>query len=382
MPGAHGVPVVMAQPVAPPPQPARQPAATDAKKYRVFAKTIWYTQAALEAGELTNAQVLQAFGTIQIGVNTYRLIEYSIGNELHSEPANPLRSHHKHAYLKYDRKLSIRDARYCELFDLRGRNGRVLHPQIESVGNTTRDKAQVVAYSQKDGDYIASPALMHADPDRYEEDWPEQLNAATSVWEGLNALMTNFPAVYYRDGPRITQMLEKRIGVSDATEFSLDDFTVPRIGAAEMKKLAFVVHGEPGIGKTKFALSHFEHPLLISTIDDLKLISMRTDGLVFDDAVFNNPHSRGLSPEEMTHLLDVEHNRSISARYNDARIPKGMPRIFTTNSRMNDWDHIFPKGRNTAQQGGIDRRYKIHIGWLSGDIRRNPAQRQRVIGGP
>ena len=119
MPGAHGVPVVMAQPVAPPPQPARQPAATDAKKYRVFAKTIWYTQAALEAGELTNAQVLQAFGTIQIGVNTYRLIEYSIGNELHSEPANPLRSHHKHAYLKYDRKLSIRDARYCELFGAR-----------------------------------------------------------------------------------------------------------------------------------------------------------------------------------------------------------------------------------------------------------------------
>ena len=50
MPGAHGVPVVMAQPVAPPPQPARQPAATDAKKYRVFAKTIWYTQAALSRG--------------------------------------------------------------------------------------------------------------------------------------------------------------------------------------------------------------------------------------------------------------------------------------------------------------------------------------------
>lgn len=85
-----------------------------------------------------------------------------------------------------------------------------------------------------------------------------------------------------------------------------------------------ILWGAPGIGKTQFALAHFEKPLLVRTVDDLKRLDDH-DGIVFDDMSFLH-----WPRETQIHLLD-ELDSSIHCRFHDAVIPGNMPRIFTTN---------------------------------------------------
>ena len=149
--GAEGPPraVVVAQLVqVAPVQP--QPDAT----YRLNHKKLHITLAALEVNELTNEQVYAMAQTRGV------LIEWSIGDELHSTPTEPNRPRHKHFFLHYNAPIQHRDARYCQLFDMIGNGGRRLHPHIQGVGPTKKDRAKVIAYTQKYHLYIASPTLM------------------------------------------------------------------------------------------------------------------------------------------------------------------------------------------------------------------------------
>ena len=367
-------PPVMGMPVhplpahgAPAPRARAAPGRENSKAIRIFHQAIWYTQSALYPGELSNEQLLQFART------KGELVKHSIGNELHESPADPQQTHHKHAYLKYRNPISMRDSRYSDKFDMTGRNGRVLHPHIEPVGRTTQDAAIVVAYSQKDGDYIASPELMHADINRYQDDWPEKLNKADTVPEALLMLRADHPQIFYLHGTRIRPMLELSLGQNDAVAFGPADFTL-QLEPAELKRTAVVIYGASGIGKTYCALAQFERPLLVSRMEDLKKISLQTTHLVFDEMRFDGRGGRDdserLTPQELVKLLDMEHNRSISARYHDSCIPKGLPRIFTTNSRLLPHDHFFPNGCDEEEQYAIDSRY-AKKGWLATDLRRN-----------
>ena len=76
-----------------------------------------------------------------------------------------------------------------------------------------------------------------------------------------------------------------------------------------------------------------------------------TDLLIFDDMCFDD-----WEPEQAIHLLDMNNVRSIKTCYVDATIPKGMSRIFTTNTNT-----IFPNGKNEEQQKAIDRRH-VRVG--------------------
>ena len=367
-PPVLGVPVnrMPAQP-APRPRAGEAPNRANSKPIRLFNQMVWYTQSGLYANELTND------GLLQFARTKGTLLEYSIGNELHTDPADPLRIHHKHAFLKYSKPISMRDSRYSDMFDMPGLNARVLHPHIEPVGKTTQDKHTVVAYSQKDGDYIASPHLMNADINRYQDDWPEKINNADSAQEALKMLRVDHPQIFYLHGTRILPMLDISHGQNDAVNFSRADFSL-QIDPAELRQKAVVLYGDSGIGKTSCALAQFPRPLLVSRMEDLKKISLRTTHLVFDEMRFDGRdddtagRESKLSPQELIKLLDVEHNRSISARYKDAQIPKGMPRIFTTNSPLLPHDHFFPRGRDAVEQYAIDSRY-IKKGWLANDIR-------------
>jgi hypothetical protein len=113
----------------------------------------------------------------------------------------------------------------------------------------------------------------------------------------------------------------------------------------------WLLYGDAGTGKTNFALSHFENPVLVSHIDDLKKINDETDGIVFDDMAFNKyPHG------SIIHLLDRDMERSIHSRYFNATIPANIPKIFTSNR-----DDIFiPEGDlNEEQMKALKRRYKV-----------------------
>ena len=174
------------------------------------------------------------------------------------------------------------------------------------------------------------------------------------------------------------QMLQQRIGHAERVMFSLADFLHPPLDLSK----SCVLFGASEIGKTRFALAHFQYPLLVKNIEDLKKISLRTDGLVFDDMRFTHPddlRKLNLSPEQTIALLDIELACSIGARYSDIFIPAGMRRIFTTNRRL-PIEAIFPAGVNPDQQRGIDRRQHIY-GPLQQDLRRNPHPPPAARGG-
>jgi hypothetical protein len=109
---------------------------------------------------------------------------------------------------------------------------------------------------------------------------------------------------------------KKSVSEYDMKSFKLDP--------VDLKK-PVILYGKPGIGKTQYALAHFANPLLVSNMDDLKKLTPLNDGIVFDDMEFNHiPRSTQI------YLVD-ELERTIHCRFQNATIPKGMPRIFTTN---------------------------------------------------
>lgn len=89
---------------------------------------------------------------------------------------------------------------------------------------------------------------------------------------------------------------------------------------------ALIVRGNTGTGKTNWALSQFEQPMLVCDLDDLRNLPQECDGLVFDDMSFDNS-----SKNQQVCLTDMAFERSIRTRHTNAKIPKGLPRIFCCN---------------------------------------------------
>lgn len=125
---------------------------------------------------------------------------------------------------------------------------------------------------------------------------------------------------------------------------------------------AALITGPTGCGKTGFALAHFDNPVFISDIDDLKRFNLsKYDGIVFDDCSFCH-----WPPESVIKLLDMDYSRSIRLRYTNVSIPKGMKRIFTHNEEKIFYD---PLKTPASQQAAIDRRVSVFK--VGSDLRLN-----------
>ena len=115
------------------------------------AKMVHLTYAGLHRGELSHESLLataRRWATDRNG-----LLEYTTGRELHPQPADPNRDEHYHAYFMFGRKVHIKNRRTTTIFDIPGRGGRRLHPEIQSVGNLPGDRQRVIEYDMKDGDW-------------------------------------------------------------------------------------------------------------------------------------------------------------------------------------------------------------------------------------
>jgi hypothetical protein len=333
---------------------------------RVSAKMIHLTYAALYEDELTFDSMLaaaRAWGNHRGGLR-----EYTIGKEQHPEPADPERKEHFHAYFKFGSKVEVTDRLHTKIFDLLGMDGRTLHPEVQSVMNTPTDRERVIRYDMKDGAYVGElESKLVEDPRRdrqVEEDemageeaqeeaaeeakppkWAQMLNQSNNVREGMMLLAEKAPHVYYMHGARIENMLGKRVGTPEPKLFTLADFTRDPLDLS----LPVVLWGETNVGKTEYALAHFDVPLVVRRRDDLKRATGGTDGIIFDDVNFSD-----WSPEDIICLLEMEKPRSLPARYSDAFIEADTPMVFTTNKKPK---RIFPRGETSAQRAAIKRRY-------------------------
>ncbi len=179
---------------------------------------------------------------------------------------------------------------------------------------------QASVYCKKDGDYIETGTLSspgkRSDLDQIRD---EIKNGATKrdLWDD------HFPTmVRYHKG-----MYEgmQQLATDDCDhKFSLDDFEMDELD--DFSK-SYVLYGEPGIGKTCFALAHFTNPLFVTHMDDLLNFDKNVyDGIVFDDMSFQH-----MPRTAQIHLVDVDHRRSIHCRYARAILPASTRKIFTTN---------------------------------------------------
>lgn len=108
-----------------------------------------------------------------------------------------------------------------------------------------------------------------------------------------------------------------------------------------------VLTGDTGTGKTRYALAHFENPLLVSHMDDLKQLKPSHDGIVFDDIGFSH-----WPLESCIHLCDVALPRTINVKHGSVTIPAGKPRFFTTNR---EFTGLFPND----EWGALKRRTHV-----------------------
>lgn len=113
---------------------------------------------------------------------------------------------------------------------------------------------------------------------------------------------------------------------------------------------AVVLTGSSGIGKTAYALAHFQKPFIVSHIDQIKdLNPLVYDGVVFDDMSFNHwPVSSCI------HIVDLEMPRFINCRHVTGYMPAKFPRIFTSNLPYRSVFNF--NDCNEEQEKAIDRR--------------------------
>lgn len=155
-------------------------------------------------------------------------------------------------------------------------------------------------------------------------------NGATTkeLWENHGEVML----MYYR-GAEQTQMYLQNKDTNKA-DFKLKDFPWEPLKWGIQRRtgdqsLTWVLAGAAGIGKTEFAMAHFDNPFMSSNLNDLKLFSPKEhDGIIFDDY---DAQIKAQDRETQTHLVENKLDKNIRVLYGWKKIPGGTKKIFTTN---------------------------------------------------
>jgi len=249
---------------------------------------------------------------------------------------------HTHACVQTKKRMDIKNARFL---DFEGH-----HPNITPPMSAEHWKNQV-KYMDKEDENAYGEIIVPKDKD---EEFAEvcqyvkeckTLKQVFSMGPYLRTISTkvSFWEKFW------TQNHKKKI--TNAL-FPMDKFRMPPITDWTTSWLVF---GNAGTGKTQWALAHFKNPLLVSHTDDLKEFDADDhDGIVFDDMSFKHMPSDGI-----IHLLDREVERSIHARFTNATVPAGVPKIFCHNNA-----DIFEPTAGVSDEvlAGIRRRYKtVHV---------------------
>jgi len=191
------------------------------------------------------------------------------------------------------------------------------------------------------------------------------MSPETTLQEALEILRLACPRDMAIHGESIERNLVRRKPSAFKHKYEMKDFLRGPLPMPEKK--ALFLHGPSGVGKSHFALAHFNHPLFVSDMDDLKSLSPTYhDGIVFDDMSFTH-----IPPEKVIHLLDLEFTRSIRCRHTNATIPAFMPRIFTHNSVNPFYTYDGPMAATEEQANAINRRlscWNIPLSLVSGGI--------------
>ncbi len=238
--------------------------------------------------------------------------KYIIAQEKHQDDGD-----HIHALLSFKSRQNIRRQTY---FDISW-NSENYHPNIQSA----RSPQAVAKYIRKDKNYIHN----------YEEkpikaNWSDAIKLATlgEVTRAQNIIKTSYPRDYTLNKTRIDvnlELMREAVEVKPSLEFH-ENQRITTWFKSEQQRTALWMIGRSGTGKTSYAKSLFENPLLVSHIDQLKTLTNKHDAIIFDDMNFSH-----WPRESCIHLVDLENDRGINVKHGCKILPKGLPRIFTSN---------------------------------------------------
>lgn len=114
-----------------------------------------------------------------------------------------------------------------------------------------------------------------------------------------------------------------------------------------------VLVGPTNMGKTQFALAHFEYPLLVRDKNDYARYCRKTDGIVFDDLSFSS-----WNPMTFLHMVENETPITQDVKFGHVRIRARIPKFILVNSI----DLLWPKDITKETKDACLRRMVIfHI---------------------
>lgn len=212
---------------------------------------------------------------------------------------------------------------YCQLsrkgrFSVikRALNDDALHCEI---ARGTLEENQ--AYCSKDECRVAGPFELGTPSVQGQRMDLEQYYLDIKSGKSLKQIADNNPQCFIKY-PNAINRIRKLFEDPIEIKYKLTDFNQP---PCDLSK-SVLICGESGIGKTHFALAHFNSPLWVKHIDDLGNFSKYDhDGIVFDDLNFEHRF-------DALNLVEMEFPTAIHIRYTVAYLPKGTKRIFTFNS--------------------------------------------------
>lgn len=203
-------------------------------------------------------------------------------------------------------------------------------------------------YCSKDGDFQEFGSRPKKPKEKKEvcTAFKEAFEAGT-VNEGIAIIKEKRPRDLALHGESIERNLKR--AKAEPYKAKFDEFTREKIPTNK----AILLWGGSGLGKTHFACSHFQRPLVVSHIDKLKQLSPDNDGIIFDDMSFKH-----WPPESVIHLLDMEFPREINVRYGTVNIPAELPKIFTHNTN----NPLYSDEIDQDQQDALERRLnRVHV---------------------
>lgn len=178
-------------------------------------------------------------------------------------------------------------------------------------------------------DLFVEPANAASTPkDRRDEAFAKALQADSHA-EAMLAIREGAPSEFVLQFDKINTFFDKKFAPAFEKKYDVSDFVVPLVDWDTVNvRASIVLVGANNLGKTHYALAHFERPFLCNHVDLLRGFNPSIhDGIVFDEI------SMVMWPTQaLISVFDRELPRAIQVRYAIVKIPAGTRKIFCCNS--------------------------------------------------
>jgi len=268
---------------------------------------------------LTQEQV----DTILDKVSKWEVRKHSYCHETGKHDEEEIAYPHTHLLICCKQAIKTANARF---FDIDG-----IHPNIQKVNDDKHENTVYTKYHHKEGILCVQVDLF---PPNKPGDLKRTIAESSDLFDCVEKLGITVKSVLD------VQCLRQAIALETQTyehKHTHEEFNQPVIKEFTM----MYIDGPSQMGKTQWALRHFENPLLVRCMDQLRKFKEGVhDGIVFDDMSFAH-----IPREACIHMVDWDEASDIHARYEDAHIPKYTRKIFTSNKEFTE---AFPYDESKA----------------------------------